>query len=66
MRLVIHTWRKHGGVVNLSSSGQPTKSTPSAQLIYKVTKEPHTTSELLAGLNHLSQSALLIQKPTTL
>ncbi len=45
--------RKHGSVVNLPRSGQPTKITPRAQrrLIQEVTKDPTPTSkELQASL----------------
>ena len=46
---IIHKWRKHGTVVNLPRSGQPTKGTPRAhrQLIQEVTKEAWTTSKAL-------------------
>ncbi len=46
VRAIIHKWRKHGTVVNLPRSGQPTKITPRAQrrLIQEVIKDPTTTS----------------------
>ncbi len=53
VRAIIHKWQKHGTVVNLPRSGQPTKITPRAQqrLIQEVTKDPTTTSkELQASL----------------
>ena len=53
MRAILHKWRKHGTVVNLSRSGRPTKITPRVQrrLIQEVTKDPTTTSkELQASL----------------
>ncbi|XP_054637197.1 thrombospondin type-1 domain-containing protein 4 isoform X2 [Dunckerocampus dactyliophorus] len=53
VRAIIHKWPKHGTVVNLPWTGQPTKMTPRAQrrLIREVTKDPTTTSkELQASL----------------
>ncbi|KAG2461297.1 TCB1 transposase, partial [Polypterus senegalus] len=49
VRAIIHKWQKHGTVVNLPRSGQPTKITPRAQrrLIREVTKDPRTTSKEL-------------------
>ncbi len=56
VRAIIHKWRKHGTVVNLPRSGQPTKITPRAQrrLIHD---EPRTTSkELQASLASIKVS----------